>query len=77
MTKTPLALQKFRDLDKYALTDLLAQYTSRLIRIRKEGGSEEEYAACKETIQLLLNEIELRKNLGAPGTAGTDMSLKD
>jgi len=63
--------QNFEQLDKIALTDLLAEHTAKLTQIMKKGGSNEEYDACKATIQLLMAEIELRQNAEPPRNVTT------
>jgi hypothetical protein len=72
--------QSFEHLDKIALTDLLAEHTAKLTQLMKKGGNKEEYDACKETIQLLLAEIELRQSTEPPrnvNTTSQDISLTE
>ncbi len=54
-------MRPFEILDTTALVNALAEYTTRYTKMLTEGGKEKDIINCRETIQALINEIELRK----------------
>jgi hypothetical protein len=54
-------MEQFHQLTHSSLVDMLAEYTLRYSRLRKEGGLEEDVNSCLQTIEGLTLEIESRK----------------
>ena len=57
-------MEQFHHLNHSSLVDMLAEYTLRYSRLRKEGGLEEDKNSCLQTIESLTSEIEARKEAG-------------
>jgi hypothetical protein len=55
-------VRTFSQLTTSDLVDMLAHHTARYVNILSEGGSVEEFEACKLIIRFLQIEIEARKN---------------
>jgi hypothetical protein len=51
---------RFQHLEMNVLMDLLSLNTARYTRMMMEGGSQEEFTACRETVEILRKEIEFR-----------------
>ena len=56
-------MRPFEILDTSDLINALAEYTARYTKLHAEGGKEKDMINCTETVQSLITEIELRKNL--------------
>jgi hypothetical protein len=54
-------MEQFHHLTHTSLVDMLAEYTLRYSKMRKEGGLEEDINSCLQTIECLTSEIESRK----------------
>ena len=54
-------MRPFEILDTSALVNALAEYTTKYTRLLTEGGNRNEIFNCRETMQSLIAEIELRK----------------
>ena len=54
-------MEQLHHLTHSSLVDMLAEYTLRYSRLRKEGGFEEEKDSCLQTIECLTLEIQSRK----------------
>ncbi len=63
-------MRPFEILDTSDLVNALAEYTARYTRLHAEGGKEKDLINCKETIQSMIAEIELRKSLQTLDPAG-------
>ena len=59
-------MRPFEVLETTDLVSVLAEYTARYSKMMTEGGKEKDIINCKETIQALIMEIELRKRPGTP-----------
>jgi len=59
-------MRPFEVLETTDLVNALAEYTARYTKMMTEGGKEKDIFNCKETIQALISEIELRKRSGTP-----------
>lgn len=59
-------MQEFNQLNLSSLVDMLAHYTARYMTILSDGGTVEEYNACKLIMEFLQKEIEDRKNREMP-----------
>lgn len=55
-------MRPFEILDIPALVTALADYTTRYTKLLTEGGKEKDIINCRETMQSLIAEIELRKS---------------
>lgn len=55
-------MKELNQLTTSTLVDMLAHHTARYLAILSEGGTIEEYEACKLIIRFLQKEIEARKN---------------
>ena len=56
-------MRPFEILDISALVNALAEYTTRYTKLLTEGGRKKDIINCRETMQSLIAEIELRKEL--------------
>jgi hypothetical protein len=56
-------MRPFEILDTSALINALAEYTTKYTKLLTEGGRKKDIINCRETIQSLIAEIELRKEL--------------
>ena len=56
-------MRPFEILDTSALVNALAEYTTRYTKLLTEGGQRKDIVNCRETMQSLIAEIELRKGL--------------
>jgi hypothetical protein len=56
-------MEQFHHLTHTSLVDMLAEYTLRYSKMRKEGGLEEDINSCLQTIECLTSEIESRKEV--------------
>jgi hypothetical protein len=54
-------MRPFEILDTSALVNALAEYTTRYTKLLTEGGQRKDIVNCRETMQSLIAEIELRK----------------
>jgi hypothetical protein len=54
-------MEQFHHLTHTSLVDMLAEYTLRYSKMRKEGGLEEDINSCLQTIECLTSEIESRQ----------------
>jgi hypothetical protein len=54
-------MRPFEILDTSALISALAEYTTRYTKLLTEGGHRKDIINCRETMQSLITEIELRK----------------
>jgi len=54
-------MRPFEILDTAALVNALADYTTRYTKLLSEGGNKNDIINCRETVQSLIAEIELRK----------------
>ena len=54
-------MRPFEILDTPVLVNALAEYTARYTKMLSEGGKEKDIVNCRETMQSLITEIELRK----------------
>ena len=54
-------MRPFEILDTSTLVNALAEYTARYTKLLTEGGREKDIINCRETMQSLIAEIELRK----------------
>ena len=61
----------FQQLSMEELVDVLAQKTQKFTQLLVEKKFNGEYQECKETIQQLLAEIELRKEISVSGDEAT------
>jgi len=52
------------------LVNVLSEYTAKYTKLLTEGGKEKDIINCKETMQSLIIEIELRKNPESSDPAG-------
>jgi hypothetical protein len=55
-------MRPFEILDKSALVNALAGYTTRYTKLLTEGGHRKDIINCRETMQSLIAEIELRNS---------------
>ena len=55
-------MRPFEILDTPTLVTALADYTTRYTKLLTEGGKEKDIINCRETMQSLIAEIELRKS---------------
>ena len=55
-------MRPFEVLDTSALVNALAEYTTRYTKLLTEGGNKKDIINCRETVQSLITEIELRKS---------------
>lgn len=62
-------MRPFEILDTPALVNALADYTTRYTKLLTEGGKEKDIINCRETMQSLIAEIELRKSSQSMGNA--------
>ena len=60
-------MRPFEVLETTDLVKALAEYTARYTKMLTRGGKEKDIVNCKETIQALITEIELRKRSGIAG----------
>jgi hypothetical protein len=58
--------RKFKDLEYSALLDQLAHHTAIYTRLLSENGTSQEKDECRQTIQRLLAEINIRESEGQP-----------
>ena len=56
-------MRPFEILDTSALVNALAEYTAKYTKLLTEGGRQKDILNCRETMQSLIAEIELRKGL--------------
>jgi hypothetical protein len=56
-------MRPFEILDTSALVNALVDYTTRYTKLLTEGGKNKDIVNCRETMQSLITEIELRKIL--------------
>ena len=54
-------MHPFEILDTSVLVNALAEYTTRYTKLLTEGGNKKDIFNCRETMQSLIAEIELRK----------------
>ena len=54
-------MRPFEILDTSVLVNALADYTSRYTKLLTDGGNKKDIINCRETMQSLIAEIELRK----------------
>lgn len=54
-------MRPFEILDTSVLVNALADYTSRYTKLLTEGGNKKDIINCRETMQSLIAEIELRR----------------
>jgi hypothetical protein len=54
-------MRPFEILETPALVSALAEHTARYTKLLTEGGPTKDIVHCRETIQSLIEEIELRK----------------
>jgi len=54
-------MRPFEILDTSTLVNALAEYTARYTKLLTEGGQRKDIVNCRETMQSLIAEIELRK----------------
>lgn len=54
-------MEDLKKLKTQSLIDILAKYTNDYLKMLREGTTQENYAACKQKIDELMAEIELRK----------------
>ncbi|WP_295125215.1 hypothetical protein [uncultured Chitinophaga sp.] len=59
-----MALEDLKKADYAKLLDMLAQHTSDVMTLLKDGSMSKEYFAKKAMIRLLMTEIERRKDNG-------------
>jgi hypothetical protein len=71
---TDKPMEQFQHLSQSALVDNLSEYTTKYTRMRAEGGSEEEFNLCLQTIKYLTSEIESRKKQEPQDTEFIDNS---
>lgn len=64
-------MDDFKQLSMEELVDVLAQKTQKFTQLLVEKKFNGEYQQCKEMIQHLLAEIELRKEISASGDQAT------
>jgi hypothetical protein len=57
-------MRPFEVLEITDLVGVLAEYTARYSKMMTEGGKQKDIINCRETIQALITEIELRKGPG-------------
>jgi hypothetical protein len=57
-------MRPFEVLEITDLVGVLAEYTARYSKMMTRGGKEKDIINCRETIQALITEIELRKRPG-------------
>jgi len=62
-------MRPFEIMDTSELVNVLAEYTTRYTKLLTDGGKNKDIINCRETMQSLISEIELRK------TPGTDKPL--
>jgi len=55
-------MRPFEVLDTSDLVNVLSEYTVKYTKMLTEGGKEKDIINCKETMQSLITEIELRKS---------------
>lgn len=53
-------MRPFEILDTPVLVNALAEYTTRYTKLLTEGGNRKDIVNCRETMQSLIAEIELR-----------------
>ena len=58
-------MRPFEVLDTSALVSALAEYTTRYTKLLTECGRKKDIVNCRETMQSLITEIELRKGLAS------------
>jgi len=63
-------MRPFEVLDTSDLVNVLAEYTAKYMKLLTKGGKEKDIINCKETMQSLIAEVELRKNLKSSDPAG-------
>ena len=63
-------MRPFEVLDTSDLVNVLSEYTAKYTKLHTEGGKEKDIINCKETIQSLITEIELRKSPKISDPAG-------
>jgi hypothetical protein len=56
-------MRPFEILDTSELVNVLAEYTTRYTKLLTDGGKNKDIINCRETMQSLIAEIELRKEL--------------
>jgi hypothetical protein len=56
-------MRPFEVLDTSELVNVLAEYTTRYTKLLTDGGKNKDIVNCRETMQSLIAEIELRKGL--------------
>ena len=56
--------RKFKHLDSSTLFDQLAQHTAAYTRLLNENGTRQDKEECRQTIQRLLAEINIREKEG-------------
>jgi len=54
--------EALKKLDMITLVDMLARKTDEYMKIQREGGSTKEHLECKEEINILMKEIQDRRN---------------
>ena len=54
-------MRPFEVLETNDLVSVLAEYAARYSKMMTEGGKQKDIINCRETIQALITEIELRK----------------
>ena len=57
-------MRPFEVLETNDLVSVLAEYATRYSKMMTEGGKQKDIINCRETIQALITEIELRKRPG-------------
>ena len=67
-------MEPLQNIDLDVLVDMLANYTDNFSKMLSEGGTEEEFQACKKQILDIQTEIEARRlgnrssqNINLPG----------
>ena len=63
-------MRPFEVLDTSDLVKVLSEYTAKYTKLLTEGGKKKDIINCKETIQSLIAEVELRKSLKSSDPAG-------
>ena len=54
-------MRPFEILDTSELVNVLAEYTTKYTKLLTDGGKNKDIVNCRETMQTLITEIELRK----------------
>jgi len=67
-------MRPFEILETPVLVSALAEHTSRYTKLLTEGGPKKDIIHCRETIQSLIAEIELRKKPQDDGTSRPTIS---